>query len=548
VTAGGAIAAAMRPPGTHRADDRRMARGGPISCPSLSVGRTRCSTSPRRLPRASRPPRRERLGAGRRGGRVLHGVPVELLAHLLAGCASVRAAIDRLAGYAGPLALAVNDRGEPELRAEAAAPGAPPPDPVVVLQALAAWAERQRERRSASDLRATALRALKTTGAKAARARAALSADRAQLGDPADLRRRGSALLAHLAQVPRGAAAVEVPDPCGDGPPLVIALDPVRPPAANAEAYFQAARRAERARDRLAAREQEIAANAEKIAEAAERVAAVPDQGILSLVAELAGAGLVPPDLAAARAGAGKPAPAAPAVRLPYRAYSLGGGWEIRVGRSDADNDATHHELAHPRDLWLHAHGASGSHVILRRIDGTHSVPPAAIVAKAAAAAAHFSAARHSHLVPVIVTEKRYVRRPRRSPPGTAVCLREKTVMVEPHKPAAAERETPRGAGVTPAPRRRQAPKDPDALLCAKGAAGARPRRSEVGEILRGGLDGAPPAGRFDLVMHLEDALLEEVAEIRVMGERCPGTCRPSAAWTAWRRRVAGCPGSPGCP
>ena len=53
--------------------------------------------------------------------------------------------------------------------------------------------------------------------------------------------------------------------------------------------------------------------------------------------------------------------------------------------------------------------------------------------------AAFFSRARHSRLVPVIVTEKRYVRKPRRSPPGTAVCLREKSIFVEPGLPPGAE-------------------------------------------------------------------------------------------------------------
>jgi predicted ribosome quality control (RQC) complex YloA/Tae2 family protein len=131
----------------------------------------------------------------------------------------------------------------------------------------------------------------------------------------------------------------------------------------------------------------------------------------------------------------------AAAPRLPYRRYALAGGWEIWVGRSAADNDILTHELARPHDLWLHAHGASGSHVLLRRDAARGDAPPAAAVQAAAAVAAYFSAARHSRMVPVIVTEKRYVRKPRRSPPGTAVCLREKTVMAAPAAPASGERE-----------------------------------------------------------------------------------------------------------
>ena len=37
--------------------------------------------------------------------------------------------------------------------------------------------------------------------------------------------------------------------------------------------------------------------------------------------------------------------------------------------------------------------------------------------------------------VPVIVTRKKYVRKPRKAPPGLALCEREKTLMVRPHEP-----------------------------------------------------------------------------------------------------------------
>jgi len=41
--------------------------------------------------------------------------------------------------------------------------------------------------------------------------------------------------------------------------------------------------------------------------------------------------------------------------------------------------------------------------------------------------------------VPVIVTRKKYVRKPKKGPPGLALCTNEKTVMVRPREP---ERES----------------------------------------------------------------------------------------------------------
>ena len=55
--------------------------------------------------------------------------------------------------------------------------------------------------------------------------------------------------------------------------------------------------------------------------------------------------------------------------------------------------------------------------------------------ASAASIAAHHSKARHSKLVPVAYTEKRYVRKPRGSPVGTASMQREKVIFVEPKLP-----------------------------------------------------------------------------------------------------------------
>ena len=57
-----------------------------------------------------------------------------------------------------------------------------------------------------------------------------------------------------------------------------------------------------------------------------------------------------------------------------------------------------------------------------------------------ASIAAFHSKARKSKLVPVAYCEKRYVRRPRGAPVGTAAIMREKVLMVEPREPEGAAR------------------------------------------------------------------------------------------------------------
>ena len=130
----------------------------------------------------------------------------------------------------------------------------------------------------------------------------------------------------------------------------------------------------------------------------------------------------------AASSGAG--GRAAPSPRQPFQRFTSRGGLEIRVGRSAKDNDAlTFHESA-PDDVWLHAQGASGSHVVLRWTQP--GAPPAADLEEAALLAAWHSRARGSTVVPVDWSRRRYVRKPRGAAPGSVVLTRAETIFVRP--------------------------------------------------------------------------------------------------------------------
>ncbi len=116
------------------------------------------------------------------------------------------------------------------------------------------------------------------------------------------------------------------------------------------------------------------------------------------------------------------------------RRYILPGGWVVLVGRTNTENDKLSHKAARQRDLWFHARGVAGSHIVLQR--GNHKDNPSQeILELTAAIAAWYSKAKTSRIAPVMYTEKRYVRKPRKSPPGLAVCIREKVLMVEPGLP-----------------------------------------------------------------------------------------------------------------
>lgn len=123
---------------------------------------------------------------------------------------------------------------------------------------------------------------------------------------------------------------------------------------------------------------------------------------------------------------------AAPAP-VPFRRFRVG-GFDVWVGRNARENDRLTFDHASPHDLWFHARGVGGSHVVLR-LPGRKTVVGKPIKLKAAAIAAWFSSARGSGLVPVIVTERKYVSKPKGSDPGAVRVHREEVLMVEPHLP-----------------------------------------------------------------------------------------------------------------
>ena len=240
-------------------------------------------------------------------------------------------------------------------------------------------------------------------------------------GGAADLlRETGHLLLAHLGDVPKGAASVELTD--FDGSPRTIELDPALNAAANADRYYRIAARRERARDRLPALVAEVRREIEDVEAGLKRLADAgePDSALREL-AELLEE---------------RPGSAVKPERLPYHRFRSAGGLEIRVGRSAKDNDALTFHHSAPDDIWLHARQVAGAHVILRW-NLRDQNPPVRDVADAAVLAALHSDARHSGVVAVDWTRRKYVRKPRKAGSGSVVAERLTTVFVEPDPDAA---------------------------------------------------------------------------------------------------------------
>lgn len=102
----------------------------------------------------------------------------------------------------------------------------------------------------------------------------------------------------------------------------------------------------------------------------------------------------------------------------------------ILVGRNAKNNDLLTQQYAHKDDLWLHARDVTGSHVVVKHQAGKKF--PAPVIERAAELAAWYSKRRTDSLCPVIVTPKKFVRKPKGLPPGAVRVEKEEVVMVVP--------------------------------------------------------------------------------------------------------------------
>jgi predicted ribosome quality control (RQC) complex YloA/Tae2 family protein len=236
----------------------------------------------------------------------------------------------------------------------------------------------------------------------------------------------GHLLMAQATEIPPGAEEVTLPDIIAAGDDVTIPLDPSQSAIANAERYYDRARRSRRARQHAEKRWEGIQGDADRAGELLRHLSDLSSLAELDMFLEANAS-----ELSDMLGAAGDDQ-----AREPFRRFRLPGGYEAWVGKNARANAELTTRHARPYDLWLHARGVPGSHVVIRRRDRDSDVPASAIEA-AARLAAYFSQARTSSLVPVQVTERKYVRPLKGGAPGAVRLDREDVLLVEPAIPEA---------------------------------------------------------------------------------------------------------------
>jgi predicted ribosome quality control (RQC) complex YloA/Tae2 family protein len=117
-----------------------------------------------------------------------------------------------------------------------------------------------------------------------------------------------------------------------------------------------------------------------------------------------------------------------------FRRFTSPSGLAVLVGRSNRENDTLSLRVAAADDIWLHARGVPGAHVVLRAPAGKEADggPSEEDIRFAAGLAAFFSKARDGGSVDVSHTLARNVKKPRGAPAGLVTLLAESVVRVRP--------------------------------------------------------------------------------------------------------------------
>ncbi|MDR0914509.1 MAG: NFACT family protein [Oscillospiraceae bacterium] len=246
------------------------------------------------------------------------------------------------------------------------------------------------------------------------------TAEQIKSRDREHLRLWGDLLQANLYRVKKGDMIVECENFYDENKPIKINLNPTLSPAQNCQKFYKDYKKAKVAETELAKQLEKAKTELlyiESVKASLEQAESVAE--VAQIRSELTQEGYL-------KAPTGKQKKE---KELPPRQFKTSGGFVVRVGRNNRQNDLLTLKLAEKSDIWFHTKAIHGSHTILAT-NGLQPTPED--IAQAASAAAYYSKGRGGDNVAVDYTEVRNVKKPRGSKPGMVIYDNYKTVYVEP--------------------------------------------------------------------------------------------------------------------
>lgn len=232
--------------------------------------------------------------------------------------------------------------------------------------------------------------------------------------------RYGELLKANLGTIKKGLESIVVVDYFDEAlPEITIPLDPTKSAQGNMDDYFRKQRKHATAERELLPR----IAQGEAEIDALRRELQTIEQGTWQPVPARPSA-----NAPTRRQDRSKASDRPDERRGPFRRFMSSDGLPIFVGRNARENDELTFGLAKSDDLWLHARGTPGSHVVVRLEKG--SDPPPETIRDAATLALLYSDLKKSGKGDVIYTRRKWVKKAKGQAPGAVTVTQEKSLHV----------------------------------------------------------------------------------------------------------------------
>ena len=206
-----------------------------------------------------------------------------------------------------------------------------------------------------------------------------------------------------------------------DEPELLVTLDPDRSPIENAQNYFRRYEKAKSANQAVPALINETRLEVHFIQQLENDLATASNWLEIDDVIQLLQTRGHWQGAPRQRIGGGRQGP---------RRIVSRDGFVIWLGRNSRQNEQVTFKTANAQDIWLHARGAPGAHLIIRN-DGRRISEQ--LIAEAAAVAAWYSARRNDANVQVDYTRVKFVKAIKGAGPGMVAYRNENSLFVPPH-------------------------------------------------------------------------------------------------------------------
>lgn len=235
-----------------------------------------------------------------------------------------------------------------------------------------------------------------------------------------DYLRDGELLTTFMAQVPRGANEVTLPNYYEEDRPITIKLDPALTPNQNAQKYFHRYQKLKNAVKLIGKQIEEAKNEIDYLESVLSQLEIAGPMDIEVIKEELTAEGYLK------KKSSKKQKRKKPSQPDQYLSTD---GTLILVGKNNLQNDQLSLKTAKKTDYWLHAKNIPGSHVIIKS-----DQPSDETITEAAELAAYFSKYRHSAQVSVDLVQVKHLRKPNGAKPGYVIYENQKTIIVTPEE------------------------------------------------------------------------------------------------------------------